>query len=63
MNFCEGGRGEALKSSSRNGLNAGGAEPQVEQGVYPEDGVGGYVGMVFRSSGRFHLRASTFTMN
>ena len=31
MSFCEGGRGEALKSASRNGLDVRGAEPPAEQ--------------------------------
>ena len=35
----------------------------MEQGVYAEDRVGGYVGKVVGNSGRFHLRASTFTIN
>ena len=41
----------------------GGIEPQMEQGVYPEYGVGGFVGKVVGNSGKFHLRASTFTIN
>lgn len=52
------GRGSEVHCG--NGLDGGGAEPGVEPGVYPEDQGGGHV---VGSSGSFHRRASTFTMN
>lgn len=58
MSFCEGGRGEALKSRCRNGLNGGGKSLRWRRGHKERTGMYGCRRMVAASWGSFHLKAS-----